>query len=338
MSEAAALGAVDFLLRASGCLRDCEVSFEGGEPLLNLPLLRRVMSYGKQRADEAGKRMTFEVVTDGALMTRRIADDFAETGVEVVLRVEGGGYPDTLRRAAIALGGYPRLSLQMVVDGQTPDLAGCTETLLRLFPSAVSIGIRWAAGLPPEHLEKALAGLDAVRRQTVRHLLNGERPVLEELEGPVVQLLERQVLLYGCGAGTRSVAVSPEGDLFPCFDLIGWRAFQMGDVFSGIDAARYRGWMQDFHTERRQACRACWARYLCGGGCWADAVLTTGDPGIPNAVSCTRIRRTYELAMSVCVEVEEEAPGLLSRRHLADSHISHEVSFADERPVLERYA
>ena len=282
--------------------------------------------------------MGFEVVTDGALLTRRIADDLAEKEVEVVLRVEGEGNPDVLRRAAAALEGYPHLTLQVVVNGRIPDLSGCTEALLRLFPSAASVGIRWAAGLLPERLEEAFSELEDVRRQTVGHVLRGEETVLEELEGPVAQLLERQVLLYGCGAGTRSAAVSPEGGLFPCFDLIEARAFWVGDVFSGIDAERYRRWMQDLHAERRTPCRTCWARYLCGGGCWADAVLSTGDLATPNPVSCARIRRTYELAMAVCVEVEERSPGLLSARHLTGSCVSHEVPIADERPVLERYA
>ncbi|MBI2951798.1 hypothetical protein HYY27_06885, partial [bacterium] len=82
----------------------------------------------------------------------------------------------------------------------------------------------------------------------------------------------------------------------------------------------------------------CWARYLCGGGCRADAVLTTGDAALPTRASCERIRHTYECAMAVCQEVDERAPGLLSSRYLTAPVPSPEVEVLNERPVLERYA
>jgi uncharacterized protein len=112
----------------------------------------------------------------------------------------------------------------------------------------------------------------------------------------------------------------------------------MGDVFSGIDADRYREWLRDLHIERRDPCRTCWARYLCGGGCRADAVLATGDAAVANPVSCERIRRTYELAMAIFLEVDERDPGFLSSRYLTDLTPSPKAGTTDELSVLERYA
>lgn len=338
MSEAVGLSAVDFLIQSSGCLRDCEITFEGGEPLLNLPLLRRVISHAEERGGQAGKRMAFEVVTDGRLLTPRIASDFAAKGVQIALRVDGEGGLGHLRKAAAALKGYPSLTLQIGVARRVPPLRALTAELLRLFPSASALGIRWGAGLGPELLDDILAELSGLQRQAVEHLLNGGVVALEAFEGPVGQLLERQVLLYGCGAGSRSISVCPDGRLFPCLDMIDSPEFGAGDIFTGLDERKYAGWMQHLHVERRETCRSCWARYLCGGGCCADAVAATGGMDAPNPVSCSRIRRTYELAMALFVEVEDRSPGLLSARHLATPSESHKDLPADERPVLERYA
>lgn len=348
MSEAVALGAMDLLLRESGMLRDCEVTFEGGEPLLNVPLLRRVIEYAEEQARDLGKRITFEVVTDGALLTRRIVDYFSEKDVAVVLEVGADGDPDVLGQVASVLRAGPHpvtLHIQVVATGRSLDLQGRIEALLRRFPFATSIGVRWA-NLPAEHpdalraerLPGVRSALRGLSRHTLRHLLHRGETIVEEIEGPMAQLMERQVLLYSCGAGTRSVTVSPEGTLFPCSDLVGWKPLRMGDVFSGIDADRYRRWLQELHVERREPCRTCWARYLCGGGCCADAVLTTGDAATPNPVSCERIRHTYELAMAVCLEADEQAPSLLPSRYLTGHTVSPEVQVSDERPVLERYA
>jgi uncharacterized protein len=348
MSETVALRAVDLLFRESGALRDCEVTFEGGEPLLNLPLLRRIIEYGEEQARRLGKQVAFEVVTDGALLTRRVVDYLMEKGVTVVL--EFGPDDDAERGEQIAsllrAGNLPEaLHLRVVADGRRLDLAGRVESLARRLPFAASIGIRWA-NLPAGHPDALCAkDLPAIRsalgelsRHTSRRLLSHEEPFLEEIEGAMAQLLERQVLFYSCGAGTRSLAVSPEGGLFPCFDLTGWESLRMGDVFSGIDADRYREWLRDLHIERRDPCRTCWARYLCGGGCRADAVLATGDAAVANPVSCERIRRTYELAMAIFLEVDERDPGFLSSRYLTDLTPSPKAGTTDELSVLERYA
>jgi radical SAM protein with 4Fe4S-binding SPASM domain len=284
------------------------------------------------------------VVTDGTLLTRRIVDTFAEKGVAVVLEFGPEDDPDGGERVALVLRGAP-LHLRVVASGRCLDLAERVEALARRFPCATSIGVRWAnlpAGHPDALGEKDLpairSALRALSRHSRRHLLSHGEAVLEEMEGTMAQLLERQVLFYSCGAGTRSLAVSPEGGLFPCFDLVGWEPLRVGDVFSGIDADRYRGWLRDLQVERRDPCRTCWARYLCGGGCRADAVFATGDAAVPNPVSCERIRQTYELAMALCLGVEEHEPGLLARRYLGSPTASPGIEVSDERPVLERYA
>lgn len=348
MSEAVALGAVDLLFRESGALRDCEVTFEGGDPLLNLPLLRRIIEYGEEQASLLGKQIAFEVVTSGALLTRRVVDTFIEKGVAIVLEFGSDDDDERGERVASALraGNLPEaLHLRVVASGRCLDLAERVEELARRFPFAASIGIRWAS-LPAGHpdalrvkdLPAIRSALQTLSRHTSHHLLSHRETFLEEIEGAMAQLLEHQVLFYSCGAGTRSLAVSPEGGLFPCFDLIGWEPLRMGDVFSGIDSGKYRKWLQDLHVERREPCRTCWARYLCGGGCRADAVLATGDAAVANPISCERIRRTYELAMAVFLEVDGQDPGVLSSRYLTDLTLSPKVGTSDEFSVLERYA
>ncbi len=38
----------------------------------------------------------------------------------------------------------------------------------------------------------------------------------------------------GCGAGSEYLAVTPEGDLYPCHQFVGEEGFRIGDVFNGI--------------------------------------------------------------------------------------------------------
>jgi uncharacterized protein len=72
-----------------------------------------------------------------------------------------------------------------------------------------------------------------------------------------------------CGAGRIMTAVSPDGKLYPCSRFAGLPEYALGDV--------YTGWQRpapfDGDSVSREECHSCWARYLCGGGCWADVLL-----------------------------------------------------------------
>lgn len=72
----------------------------------------------------------------------------------------------------------------------------------------------------------------------------------------------------GCGAGAEYVAVSPDGDIFPCHQFVGEAEWKMGASFPG---SSIRGCSRTFFpaTSSQSRSRACWAkvflqRRLCG--------------------------------------------------------------------------
>lgn len=75
-----------FLSRAPASGR--KVSFLGGEPLLNFPLMERAVDYIRA---SAGNRPAVHLFTNGTLLNRRRLDFFLDRGVDVVLSLHGGG-------------------------------------------------------------------------------------------------------------------------------------------------------------------------------------------------------------------------------------------------------
>lgn len=72
-----------------------------------------------------------------------------------------------------------------------------------------------------------------------------------------------------------------------------------GAVFDGIDdGARvdYRS-REAAYVDSRPGCRACWARYLCGGGCYADSVVYGQDKLHPKVEHCSYWRA--EIAQAI---------------------------------------
>ena len=88
--------------------------------------------------------------------------------------------------------------------------------------------------------------------------------------------------LRGCGAGCEYVAVTPDGDIFPCHQFVGKEEYRMGNVFDGSFNMDISGKFANQNIYTRPACRECWARFYCSGGCSASNLLVNGDISLSN--------------------------------------------------------
>jgi radical SAM protein with 4Fe4S-binding SPASM domain len=94
--------------------------------------------------------------------------------------------------------------------------------------------------------------------------------------------LDDRVGCLPCGAGRTFVHVAFNGDIIPCSLLNGVDAYRIGNVRNDKladvwqDSSVY-GSFRDTTADQIQVCGRCKAKYLCGGGCRADAYLTHGD-------------------------------------------------------------
>ena len=81
--------ALDFLVANSGSRKNLEVDFFGGEPLMNLDVVKQLVEYGRSIEEEKGKKFRFTLTTNGVLLD----DDFVEYANKelknVVLSIDG---------------------------------------------------------------------------------------------------------------------------------------------------------------------------------------------------------------------------------------------------------
>ena len=68
MSPETGCKAVDFLIKASGPRRHCEMDFFGGEPLMNMKTVKAVTEYVRKREKETGKKFRLTLTTNGILL------------------------------------------------------------------------------------------------------------------------------------------------------------------------------------------------------------------------------------------------------------------------------
>jgi len=105
--------------------------------------------------------------------------------------------------------------------------------------------------------------------------------------------------LLGCGAGNEYVAVTPAGEIYPCHQFVGRAGYRMGSVLEGgFDSAMRRDFAAN-HVLNKPACGGCWAKFLCSGGCAANAQAFHGNIRQPYEMECALQRKRLECAMAI---------------------------------------
>lgn len=79
--------AVDFLYAHSIDSDRVTIGFYGGEPLLNLPLIRQVVAYSKELFD--GKEIGYTITTNGTLLTDEIMRFLADEDINLMISLDG---------------------------------------------------------------------------------------------------------------------------------------------------------------------------------------------------------------------------------------------------------
>lgn len=313
--------ALDFLVSNSGNRRNLEVDFFGGEPLLNFDVVKQLVAYGRELEKTHDKHFRFTLTTNGVLLNDEIME-FANREMDnVVLSIDGrkeihdmmrpfqrgdGSYDIILpkfKKFADSRGqqkyyargtfthnnldfsedvlhladlGFKQISVEPVVAQSTDDYALQEEDLPKLF----------------EEYDKLAA--EMVKRHGTDKDFTFFHFMIDLEGGPCVYKR-----LSGCGSGTEYMAVTPSGELYPCHQFVGTEGFKMGDVWTGITNTEMQTQFKGCNVYSRPACKDCFAKFYCSGGCAANAYNFTGDIRGNYALGCELQKKRIECAIMI---------------------------------------
>lgn len=115
--------------------------------------------------------------------------------------------------------------------------------------------------------------------------------------------------LSGCGAGHEYVAISPEGDLYPCHQFVGQEEYRLGSLYAEEPLTLEPGLVGAFrsaHVYAKATCRECWARFSCSGGCHAANSAATGSLTEVYALGCEFQKKRLEVAFYLKIKEFEQ--------------------------------
>ena len=266
--------AIDFVIAKSGHRRNIEVDFFGGEPLMAMDTVKKTVEYARSIEEEHNKCFRFTITTNGVLLDDENIEYINREMSNAVLSIDGRKeVNDDLRPTVNGKGSYDVIvpKFQKLIEGRgTKDyyLRGTFTRFHQDFAEDV----------------KALA--------SIGRNISVEPVVLAQ--GPCV--IKR---LRGCGAGCEYVAITPEGDIYPCHQFVGNEDYKLGSLYDGTFDQELSGRFAGLNIYTREECRDCWARFYCSGGCSASNLLVNGDIKKPHRVGCELERKRLECAIAL---------------------------------------
>ncbi len=330
--------AVEFLIRASKGRRNLDIDFFGGEPLLNMGVVEELTAYCERRAQETGHRIRLTVTTNALLLDEKRIDFLDAHMDNVVLSLDGRPEThDRMRPFAGGKGSYERVAKRIrefaEKRGDRPFYVRGTFTRNNL-DFAADVAHIESLGIGPVSLEPVVAPPEAsyaIREEDLPAILaEYERLAVQCLEscknGSSLRFFHFEIDLEGgpcafkrikgCGAGAEYVAVTPEGDVYPCHQFVGLPEFRMGNVNRTGDDGEVvldqglRARFRELLVPNKEECRSCWARYFCSGGCAANSYHSSGSIDGLYGIGCELQKKRLECALWLKAAKAEEPPVL----------------------------
>jgi uncharacterized protein len=131
---------------------------------------------------------------------------------------------------------------------------------------------------------------------------------------PISKVIRRlmipQPITRFCGVAGSYLGVASNGKIYPCFRHIGLADYELGAVGSDVDDAKRVAYRrhEGADVDSREICSSCWARYLCGGGCYADSVVYSPDRAKPKEEHCPFWRAEIETAIRFYDRMRRASP------------------------------
>lgn len=160
--------------------------------------------------------------------------------------------------------------------------------------------------LREEHLPKIYEEYEKLAEEYVARRKNGNpfnffHFMIDLSQGPCV--IKR---MSGCGSGHEYVAVTPDGDIYPCHQFVGNEDFKMGSVLDGSFDDTIKATFQSSNVYTKDACKDCFAKFYCSGGCPANAYNFNKDINKPYKLACDMERKRVECALAIAACLSEE--------------------------------
>ena len=316
--------AIDYLISNSGNRRNLEIDFFGGEPLMNFDVVKQLVAYGRKVEKENNKNIRFTITTNGILLDDDKIDYINEHMHNVVLSLDGRKeVNDNMRPTVNDRGSYDVImpKFKKLVEKRskdkyyyirgtfTRDNLDFSQDVLHFADEGFKLtSVEPVVGdesnpyaLREEDMEVVFAEYEKLAKQYAKRKIDGDdftffHFVIDLNQGPCV--IKR---ITGCGAGNEYLAVTPNGDIYPCHQFVGNEDFKLANIMDEevVIPQEISNMFRDAHVYSKEDCKTCWNKFYCSGGCLANAINFNNDIRKPYELGCEMQKKRTECSIMI---------------------------------------
>ena len=343
MSWEIAKQAIDFYYAHSGAMNGACVTFYGGEPFLNFPVIKQAVAYAQELF--LGKELLFRVTTNGTVMTDEVIGYLVQNDFDVTFSIDGPAAVHDVNRKQIngkgsfdlAFGNMKKLadaygdaykkhvSINTVINPE-----GDPSEVFTLFDEPFfkeheidfnfniadddMLGTSFVSSKEFRRFYSArgtaqlynLLGLisDRSLNEMDKKGVFSYKTKFGEYHGLKSDLPDEAAPSGPCMPGKRRLFVNTEGDLYPC-ERVNERSeiLRIGSVYDGFDEEKVSTIMNICDLAPEE-CRNCFAFRHCTI-CVKSAEIDGKLSADVRRKSCDRVRATMERELRVCALMKE---------------------------------
>ena len=325
MSLETAKKAIDYVVKRSGPRRNIEIDLFGGEPTMMMDTIKEIIAYARENEAKWNKKIRFTMTTNATLLTDEMMDYMDKELENIILSIDGrkevndkvrirfdgkGSYDQILpnikkmvakrdkTKAHTVRGTFTRENLDFYEDVKMMVDEGFRE--ISIEPVVLEDGHPLA--LRREDLPKIFESYDKLYDELVQKKAEGKEFNFYHFKvdlngGPCVYKR-----ISGCGAGFEYVAITPQGEVYPCHQFVGKEEYKLGSIYDDTYDAELGKKFKKAHIYNKPKCRNCWARFYCSGGCQANNIAFNNDINNPYDIGCQMQKKRIECAIALKAE------------------------------------
>lgn len=269
------------------------IIFFGGEPLLNLNIIKFTIQLFKERYSDY--KVHYSITTNGTLIDDEIVRIFKENNFSVLVSLDGYENEFNLRKFRngnssvntvisnlnILKRNEIDIEIRATLVNNNPYIVDTFDFFERLevpfkvvFAYASSNKSHHYADYNAENLNLIKEQFDHLLDYYIRKLQCKQKlynKMFEEIARVFRFRVNYQLV---CSAGVNFFTITAKGDIYSCAHLMNDSQFKIGDIFQGIiDKTNYVA----LPVEQIESCKNCWAKYLCLGSCFSQKIATGGS-------------------------------------------------------------
>lgn len=320
--------AIDFLIEKSVGRENLELDFFGGEPLMAWETVTETVKYARSIEKQHGKNFRFTITTNGMLLDDEKIEYINREMSNCVLSLDGRKeVNDRIRYTPnhkgsydIIVPKYKKLVQNRTQQGRTDYYVRGTftkynidfvndvlhiadEGFKQLSVEPVVTDPKLPYALTEQDLPKVFSEYDRLFEIMSQGVdFNFFHFMIDLNQGPCA--IKR---LRGCGCGNEYVAVTPDGDIYPCHQFVGMDDWKMGNISDGVINKDIKDYFARTHIYSKKGCSDCWARFYCSGGCNANSFHYEGDIQKPNKMACEMQKKRIECGIALNALKKEAA-------------------------------